>query len=123
MTTLFGILFAAVVLLLGLYIHALRKTIASLKEAGKKAVEEERAFHEKYWDRLRGIPVAGTRFKLEGVGDIIVIGHNFEKGFIEFCLSEDFDTRDPDKDFTDVIVMSNDIDNFTARAEHALALM
>lgn len=123
MTTLFGILFAAVVFLLGFYIYALRKTIASLREAGKRAVEEERAFHEKYWDRLRGIPIAGTRFKMEGVGDIIVIGHNFDEKYIEYCLAEDFDTRDPDRKFVDVDVITNDLDNFTARAEHALALM
>lgn len=119
MTIALSILLALTIVIGGFYIYALRSANASLKLAFK----EERKSHEKYWNRLRSIPVAGTRFKLEGVGDIIVIGHNFEEGFIEFCLSEDFDTRDPDKDFTDVTVMSNDIDNFVARAEHALALL
>lgn len=103
----------------GFYVHALRSANASLR----LALKEEKEAHEKYWNRLRGIPLAGTRFRLEGVGDIIVIGHNFEEGYIEFCLSEDYDTRDPEKDFADVTVMSNNIDNFVARAEHALALM
>jgi hypothetical protein len=119
MSTVVIFLLSLVILGLTVYIYTLQQKLA----AANQAVKEEAKAHEKYWDRLRSIPIAGSRFKLEGVGEIHIIGHNFEEGFIEYCLAEDFDTRDPQKGFEDVDIISNDLDNFVARAEHALALM